>query len=558
MSEIPPTDPAGLSESVLRAVGVPYLDQYFGTWAIRAENLFSLHAVARAMDVQGHMRSARQRDQFTDIQHPGIARALPQAIDPKAEIVEQPVRNGYRYAIVDGVAIVSVEGTLMKHASSFDESTSTVMLRNTCRKMKDDPQVRSAILSISSPGGTIAGAYDLADDVAALAKAKPTYAYIADLGASAAYLLASQCRSISANVNAIVGSIGSYGVVWDSSKMFQDAGITVHAIVGRVGEKKKVSPYKSAGEPGTKVTEQQLEAWQTQIDDLNELFVSRVESGRGVSRKKVEDWADGNAHVAATARSLGLIDRVESLDQLFARVRKEAGVAGPNAQPARLDAGMSTEPITGAGGCSDGEAASTQSAPVAGPEGDAMSQSNTAPAAATQQAGPSAVGITTGTTTVPVPAIATAAEPKPAAAQPAEKAATIGELEQAFAGEDKFILQSAKNGWTMPEAHAAFAVITADRAARPAPDAKRPGVPAIESSATEKPRSGATDADAHAELEQRAAALVESRPALSHAEATRRILAEDDSLRERFVLEQNEARTNRVRDRIQDRMAVRR
>ena len=57
------------------------------------------------------------------------------------------------------------------------------------------------------------------------------------------YWSASQCTRIYANDMAIVGSIGTYGVVYDSSKMAEDVGIKVHVV--RAGE------MKGAGVAGT-------------------------------------------------------------------------------------------------------------------------------------------------------------------------------------------------------------------------------------------------------------------------------------------------------------------
>lgn len=274
--------------------GAPYLREYFGWWLIEPKAGSLLAQSARNMDVSGHIAQQKAA---------------------RAETVTQSVRRGYSYEVTDGVAMVSVSGSLMKHESSMDESTSTVMLRNTARAMKRDPNVRASIWVIDSPGGTVAGAYDLADDVAALARVKPTYAYIQDLGASAAYLQASQTHSISANRNALVGSIGTYGVVYDYSEMFANEG--VKAIVISSGG------LKGAGVPGTKITDEMIATWQKEIDALNAQFIDAVSNGRNMARERVEKLADGTVHIAAEAKKLGLVDRVESLDQLFTRVARE-------------------------------------------------------------------------------------------------------------------------------------------------------------------------------------------------------------------------------------------
>ena len=77
----------------------------------------------------------------------------------------------------------------------------------------EDPVVAAILLRVDSPGGTVAGVSDLAEAVYAARKVKPVSAYISDLGASAAYYIASQAQRLYADSDALVGSIGVYSVV---------------------------------------------------------------------------------------------------------------------------------------------------------------------------------------------------------------------------------------------------------------------------------------------------------------------------------------------------------
>lgn len=62
----------------------------------------------------------------------------------------------------------------------------------------------------------MAGTDDLARDVKAASRAKPLWAHIEDMGASAAYWVASQASKITANSEtALVGSIGTLQVIHD-------------------------------------------------------------------------------------------------------------------------------------------------------------------------------------------------------------------------------------------------------------------------------------------------------------------------------------------------------
>ena len=62
--------------------------------------------------------------------------------------------------------------------------------------------------------------------------------------------VASQAGFVAANESALVGSIGTYGVIYDLSKRAENEGITVHIV--------RAGAFKGAGVPGAPVTDEQL------------------------------------------------------------------------------------------------------------------------------------------------------------------------------------------------------------------------------------------------------------------------------------------------------------
>lgn len=266
---------------------VPHIDQYFGIWAIREEDFNSLAMIAQRINITEHLQSD----------------AALQA------------RLGNTESYNEGqVAIVAVHGSLMKHRASMSGGTSTVELRRTLRLLEQDPDIEGIVLHIDSPGGTVAGTQELADEIASFSK--PVVAFIEDLGASAAYWIASQAEEIFANATALVGSIGTYGVVVDASKAAEEQGIKVHVV--------KAGDFKGAGVLGTEVTEEQLAERQTIVDSLNQFFVESVARGRKKSVPYIEAMADGRVHIADKAKEYELIDYVGTLGDAVARVSELA------------------------------------------------------------------------------------------------------------------------------------------------------------------------------------------------------------------------------------------
>lgn len=212
-----------------------------------------------------------------------------------------------------GIAIIRIDDFMMKYPGSFG-GTSTVRVRRAVRKAANDDSVKAILLHIDSPGGTCAGTADLADDIRKADGQKPVYAYIEDLGASAAYWVASQARRVAGNATGRIGSIGTLAIVEDTSGKAEKEGVKVHVV--------STGAYKGAFVDGVEVPADHLEDLQQMIEALNEHFLAGVKQGRHLSIAQVRKLADGRLHIAAKAQEIGLIDAVMSLDDYMTEIRK--------------------------------------------------------------------------------------------------------------------------------------------------------------------------------------------------------------------------------------------
>lgn len=213
--------------------------------------------------------------------------------------------------VVDGIAVVSVSGVLAAHPSPFFHELSLPKLKRTFDRLRVDDSIRGVVVSFDSPGGTVAQTNETATALRKLSQVKPSIAFCNDLTASAAYWIASQCTRIEANDTALVGSIGTYGVMVDSSEGYRNAGVAVHIV--RAGE------FKGMGTPGTAIEDKHLAHTQHIVDAVNKFFLAAVQQGRGFSQQQLDRVSDGRVHIAAEAKRLGLIDEVESFESAFDR-----------------------------------------------------------------------------------------------------------------------------------------------------------------------------------------------------------------------------------------------
>lgn len=282
---------------MINGLNVPHIDQYFGPWAIQEEPFLAAVERINSLDLRAHVEARRA----------GGGGSLDTSYEK----------------LPGGVAVVSLSGPLMKYVSSLSGGTSTVEARAALRAAVRDESVESIVLRIDSPGGTVSGTQDLAADIAAANTQKPVVAFIEDLGASAAYWIASQAGKVFANSTAMVGCIGTFATLVDASQAAAQEGYKVHVV--RAGE------FKGMGVEGTEVTPKQLDEMQRIVNELNEYFIQGVAKGRGLSLAQVKALSDGRVHVGTKALEHGLIDGVKSLDQvvveLAAKTKSKKGSA---------------------------------------------------------------------------------------------------------------------------------------------------------------------------------------------------------------------------------------
>jgi signal peptide peptidase SppA len=225
-----------------------------------------------------------------------------------------------------GIGVIRIAGAMMKGYSKYAD-VDTLEVRRAVRTAVADERVKAILLLIDSPGGATAGTMELADDVAAANRKKPTYAFLDDLGASAAYWVASQARRISTNVAGEVGSIGVYAVVHETAKMAEMEGVTVHVL--------STGPYKGAFVAGTAVLPEHLAYLQERVDEVAGFFFKAVREGRGLDDDEMAAVSDGRVFGAAEAKRLGLVDRIESLESALDGIQKDLEDADARARAAK-------------------------------------------------------------------------------------------------------------------------------------------------------------------------------------------------------------------------------
>lgn len=233
------------------------------------------------------------------------------------------------------VAVLPIVGTLAHRADFVMESSggaSTQRIGQQFRALMADDTVGSIVLDIDSPGGQVDGTPELADLIYSARGHKPVVAVANTLAASAAYWIGSQADEFVASPSAAVGSIGVLTVHDDISKAAEMEGVKRTYI--------SAGKYKAELNPFEPLSDEARSALQARVDGHYAEFVAAVARGRGVKAADVRGgFGEGRVVSAYGALTLGMVDRVETLDSVIARL----------ARGGRPGGGARAEPATGEG-----------------------------------------------------------------------------------------------------------------------------------------------------------------------------------------------------------------
>ncbi len=167
------------------------------------------------------------------------------------------------------------------------------------------PNIVAHVLKLDSGGGSGFAARLMSECISELTK--PVYAFIDDLGASAAYWIASSAKAvISSSTMTRVGSIGTYLSVADYSKYFEQQGIRITDVYAKASSDKN-QDYLRAIKGDTKMVQQLA-------NEYNQFFLSHVRNQRR-GKLKNSTWDSGKMFFAKEAQTIGLVDDVMSFEQ---------------------------------------------------------------------------------------------------------------------------------------------------------------------------------------------------------------------------------------------------
>jgi len=249
-------------------------------------------------------------------------------VDVSAEEIEamvQAARPGRPAKAVGNVAVLPILGVISHRASMMSDiseptGASAEKLSKQFAALMADPSVGTIVLDVDSPGGTVSGVPELADQIFDARGKKKVYAVVNSQAASAAYWLASQAEEIIVTPSGDVGSIGVFMMHQDMSERMKMAGVNTTFI--------KAGRYKTEGNPYMPLDEEAEAAFQERVNRHYDDFVKAVARGRGVKVSDVKNgFGEGRMVMALDAVKAGMADRVATMEDTMKRLGVDSGNA---------------------------------------------------------------------------------------------------------------------------------------------------------------------------------------------------------------------------------------
>lgn len=215
------------------------------------------------------------------------------------------------YVVRDGVLLVPVKGVLL---NSFpyqygNWATGYEYIWKCVDRGVEDQNVRGIAFVLDSPGGMVAGNFDLVDRIFEARGTKPLRAFAAESAYSAAYSIASAADRIVVSRTGGVGSIGVVTSHLDASKMVAEMGWKVTFIYA--------GKHKVDGNPYEALPDDVKARIQGRVDELYGVFVDTVARNRNLDAAAVRA-TEALTYTANQAIDAKLADSVGALDAALA------------------------------------------------------------------------------------------------------------------------------------------------------------------------------------------------------------------------------------------------
>jgi protease-4 len=167
---------------------------------------------------------------------------------------------------------------------------------------------------VNSPGGSALASEEIWREVYLTNKVKKVIVSMGDYAASGGYYISAPAHKIFADPMTITGSIGVFGLLPYTGKMFENKlGIQFDYV--STNEHSILSINRKLSDEEQKIIQQE-------VSNIYDLFLKRVSQGRGLSIDSVNTIGRGRVWTGSDAKKIGLIDEIGGMNDALTYAKK--------------------------------------------------------------------------------------------------------------------------------------------------------------------------------------------------------------------------------------------
>ena len=219
------------------------------------------------------------------------------------------------------VAVVYGEGEIGS-GTAPEGTIGSETLAEALRKARLDKDVKAIVFRVNSPGGSAMASEVIRRELILAKKEKPVIASYGDVAASGGYWISANADAIVAQPTTITGSIGIFGMWFNTQKLFAEK-------VGVNWDRVTTNAFADIGNPNRPMTEIERRKIQGSINEGYGDFIRLVKDARKFSDSlSVDKIAQGRVWSGLRARQIGLVDTLGGIDVAVAIAAEKAGLGG--------------------------------------------------------------------------------------------------------------------------------------------------------------------------------------------------------------------------------------
>lgn len=218
----------------------------------------------------------------------------------------------------DKIAVIYATGSIV--SGETDENTiGSESLSEMIRSARNNESVKAIVLRVNSPGGSALASEVIWREAMLAKEAKPLIVSFGDIAASGGYYIACGADTIVAQPNTVTGSIGVFGVLFNTQMLMNNMGVNTNTVTS--------NKFSDLANPTRKITDIERSMMQSGVEKVYNTFIKHVAQGRNTTTGEIDKIAQGRVWTGADAKKIGLVDQLGGLDDSIKLAAEKAGIS---------------------------------------------------------------------------------------------------------------------------------------------------------------------------------------------------------------------------------------